>query len=130
MIHREPPLKILLIFVSEYYVDVDDTGRLHVAAGILDHVKGRRIFAYAGRFNGDEILEILRKNEPGKTFPDNFSGGRDANEYEDRAMAEKLLRDLGRPGWTTLEETILATVEGLREVRDNVKLRKYEELGQ
>ncbi|RSL95812.1 hypothetical protein CEP52_011853 [Fusarium oligoseptatum] len=114
--------------VPQYYVDVDDTGRLHVAAGILDDVKGRRIFAYGGRFNWDQVLEILRKSEPGKKFPDNFSGGRDANEYEGRATAEQLLRDLGRPGWTSLEESILAIVEGLREAGDKAKLRNYEEL--
>ncbi|EEU37671.1 uncharacterized protein NECHADRAFT_53386 [Fusarium vanettenii 77-13-4] len=117
------------LVVPQYFVDVDDTGRLHVAAGILDHVKGQRIFAYGGRFNWDEVLEVLRKTEPSKTFPENFSGGRDANEYEGRAKAEQLLRDLGRPGWTTLEETIVATVEGLREAGDKLKVRDYEELG-
>ncbi|KAJ4328690.1 hypothetical protein N0V84_000881 [Fusarium piperis] len=117
------------LIIPQYYVDVDDTGRLHVAAGILDNVKGQRIFAYAGRFNWDEVLKILRKSEPNKAFPDNFSGGRDANEYEARPKAEQLLRDLGRPGWATLEETILATVEGLRQAGDKVKLRKFEGLG-
>lgn len=74
-------------------------------------------------------MEVLRKAEPSKTFPENFAGGRDANEYEGRAKAEQLLKDLGRPGWTTLEETIVATVEGLREAGDKLKVRDYEELG-
>ena len=65
-------------------------------------------------FSWDSILEILRKIEPEKIFPENFSGGEDPNEIEPRDKAEQLLRELGRPGWTTLEESIQGTLEGLQ----------------
>ncbi|EXL68140.1 hypothetical protein FOPG_15792 [Fusarium oxysporum f. sp. conglutinans race 2 54008] len=97
----------------QYFIDTQDTGRLHVAAGIFEHVQGQRIFGMACRFSWDSILEILRKIEPEKTFPDNFSGGEDPNEIEPRDKAEQLLRELGRPGWTTLEESIRGTLESL-----------------
>lgn len=111
----------------EYYVDVDDTGRLHVAAAVLDHVKDQRVFAFAGRFNWDQILDILRKHYPEKTFPENFSDGEDANEIEPRDKAEQLLKDLGRPGWNSLEDSVIATVEGVSSAGENVYVKDYHE---
>jgi hypothetical protein len=99
----------------EYYINVQDTGRLHVAAAVFDHIKDRRIFGFAGRFNWDEILDILRKAAPNKEFPANFSSGSDANEIKPRAEAEQLLRDLGRPVWVSLEETVLDNVSDVRD---------------
>lgn len=98
---------------QEYFIDTQDTGRLHVAAGIFEHVQGQRIFGMAYPFSWNSILEILRKIEPDKTFPEDFSGGEDPNEIEPRDKAEQLLRELGRPGWTTLEESIRGTLKGL-----------------
>ncbi|OBT41210.1 hypothetical protein VE00_08096 [Pseudogymnoascus sp. WSF 3629] len=97
----------------QYFIDVDDAGRLHVAAAVLPNLEDQRIFGFAGRFNWDTVLDIFRKHVPGRKFPDNFSGGEDGNEIIPRGKAEQLLRDLGRPGWTSLEESILANIEGL-----------------
>ncbi|KAF9776780.1 hypothetical protein IL306_004976 [Fusarium sp. DS 682] len=108
--------------VPQYYIDVDDTGRLHVAAAIFDHVKEQRIFGFAGRFNWDAMLDIFRKHFPNKSFPENFSGGEDPNEIEPRDKAEQLLKDLGRPGWTSLEDSILANLEGVDESGLDTKL--------
>lgn len=99
----------------EYYIDVQDTGRLHVAAAVFDNVKDRRIFAFAGRFNWDQVLDILRKAAPNKELPDNFSAGSDPNEIKPRDAAEQLLRDLGRPGWVSLEESVLANISDLKD---------------
>ncbi|KAM0244213.1 hypothetical protein ACHAP5_006425 [Fusarium lateritium] len=99
------------VIVPQYYIDVDDTGRLHVATALFDHLKDQRIFGFAGRFNWDEILGIMRKHYPDREFPDNFSGGRDANEIKPAEKAEQLLKDMGRPGWTSLEDSIVANVD-------------------
>ncbi|KAG8158145.1 hypothetical protein KVR01_011906 [Diaporthe batatas] len=106
--HQVPP---------QYFIDVGDTGRLHVAAGILAHVKDERIFGFAGRFSMDDVLGILRRAAaPGGTrkIPDNFSAGSDPSEIAPRGRAEQLLRDLGRPGWVGLEESVLANIEDVR----------------
>ncbi|KAI6758306.1 hypothetical protein HG530_010546 [Fusarium avenaceum] len=100
------------VIAPQYYIDVDDTGRLHVATALFGHLEDQRIFGFAGHFNWDSILDIFRKNYPDRKFPDNFSGGRDANEIKPVDKAEQLLKDMGRPGWTSLEDSILATVEG------------------
>ncbi|KAH6897449.1 hypothetical protein B0T10DRAFT_186503 [Thelonectria olida] len=101
------------MLAPQYYVNASDTGRLHLAAAIHPGVKDERIFAFAGRFNWDAMLAIFRKHFPNKTFLDDFSGGEDANEIVERARAEQLLRDLGQPGWVSLEETVLQNVEDL-----------------
>ncbi|KAK7931191.1 hypothetical protein PG985_001903 [Apiospora marii] len=99
----------------QYFVDVQDVGRLHVAAAVLEKVRHRRLFAFAERYSWDSVLGVLRQLEPAHAFPDNFSGGEDPHEIEPRHYAEQLLRDLGRSGWTSLEESLRGMVEGLRE---------------
>ncbi|WAO95668.1 Epimerase domain-containing protein [Fusarium falciforme] len=100
-------------FPRQYYVHVQDTARLHVAAAILSTVKDERIFAFAGRFSWDRVLSLLREAQPTKTFPDDFSGGDDPHEVQDRDKAEDLLRVLGRPGWTSLEESVTDNIRHL-----------------
>ncbi|KAI1338536.1 hypothetical protein F5Y15DRAFT_424757 [Xylariaceae sp. FL0016] len=101
-VHRAMP--------AQYYVNAQDVGYLHVAAAILPEVKDERIFGFAGRFNWDMILEIMRKHAPDRNLPGNFDGGEDPNEIAGRPRAEELLRQLGRPGWISLEDTILMNV--------------------
>lgn len=60
-------------------------------------------------------MNILRKAAPDRKLPDNFSGGSDPNEIKPRDEAEQLLRDLGRAGWVSLEETILASILDLKD---------------
>ncbi|KAL2673956.1 hypothetical protein Neosp_012402 [[Neocosmospora] mangrovei] len=102
-----------LVVNTKYYVNVQDTGRLHVAAAILQSVKDERIFAFAGRFSWDKVLSILREAQPTKTFPDDFSGGDDPHVIQGRDKAENLLRVLGRPGWTSLEESVTDNIRDL-----------------
>ncbi|KAM5347337.1 hypothetical protein ACJ41O_010342 [Fusarium nematophilum] len=100
-------------FGPQYFIDVQDVGRLHVASAILPDVKEERIFASAERFSMDKILGIFRKNFPGRKFLDDFNGGDDPNEIKLQARAEAILRNLGRQGWVPLEDSMLATVADL-----------------
>lgn len=63
---------------------------------------------------------MFRKNFPDKTFPENFQGGTDLNEIEERPRAEKLLQDLGRAGWTPYEESVLMNVEDIKDASPEV----------
>ncbi|KAH6866194.1 hypothetical protein B0T10DRAFT_611953 [Thelonectria olida] len=98
----------------QYFVDSSDVGRLHVAGAIHPGVSEERIFGVAGQFSWDSILAVFRKFEPEKTFPDDFNGGEDLNEFQSRDRAEQILRDLGQPGWTSLEAVVLRNIEGVR----------------
>ncbi|KAF4964778.1 hypothetical protein FSARC_7377 [Fusarium sarcochroum] len=100
-------------FPRQYYVHVQDSARLHVAAAILEDVKDQRIFAYSERLSWNNILAILRKARPDSTLPADFSNGHDPHKIVPRDKAEALLRILGRPGWIGLEECVKETIEGL-----------------
>ncbi|KAI8712546.1 Epimerase domain-containing protein [Fusarium sp. LHS14.1] len=100
-------------FPRQYFIHVQDTGRLHVAAAILSTVKDERIFAFAGRFSWDRVLSILREARSTRSFLNDFSGGDDPHEIQGREKAENLLRVLGRPGWTSLEESVADNIRDL-----------------
>ncbi|OAA56271.1 NAD dependent epimerase/dehydratase [Niveomyces insectorum RCEF 264] len=103
-----------LFQIPQYFVDVQDTALLHVAALIFPDVKSERIFAFTEPFTWDQVLEILRKQNPGRKFPDNFANTPCRIVVKPRARAEELLRTLGRPGWTSLEDSLLLNSDDLR----------------
>ena len=100
----------------EYFVDVRDNARLHVAALLDPAVESERIFALAAPFNWTDIIDILRKLRPeNKQIPDPPDNeGRDLSEIVPRKRAEQLLQtNFGRPGWTSLQESIATGIEDL-----------------
>ncbi|KAF6823073.1 aldehyde reductase protein [Colletotrichum plurivorum] len=97
----------------EYFVDVQDDALLHVAAMIHPDVQSERVFAFAEPVNGDRVLAVLRKLYPGRSFPANFQSEEDLNEIVPRARAERLLRDMGKDGWTSLEESVKRNTEDI-----------------
>ncbi|KAF4455211.1 Aldehyde reductase [Fusarium albosuccineum] len=102
------------MIVRDYYVNAQDTGKLHFAAAISPNVKDMRIFAFAGGFSWNSILDILHAHEPDREFPANFSGGTDPNEIRPSVKAERLLQDMGFLGWISLEKSIVDNVEQLK----------------
>lgn len=91
-------------------MDVRDTASLHVQALISPSLgaPGVRIWAVAAPFNNNDILAILRKLYPGKTFPDDAPGlGRDLSKIDNKRGGELL------GGWIGLEESIKANTEGV-----------------
>ncbi|KAI1145431.1 aldehyde reductase [Nemania diffusa] len=90
----------------QYYVDVQDTALLHVAAAIHPDVRSERIFAFSEPVNGRRILAVLRKLYPERSFPGDPNDGDDLSNIVPRKRAENLLRELGKDGWTSLEDSI------------------------
>jgi hypothetical protein len=90
----------------EYFVDVQDTALLHVAAAIHPSVLHERVFAFAEPINGDTLLAALRRLYPEKKLPENFQSAVDRSVIKPRERAEALLRDMGKNEWTSLEESI------------------------
>lgn len=92
---------------AEHYVDVRDTGRLHVAALTNPSVKSERIFAAAAPFTWAAIFAVLRKTYPDAKVPDDIP-----NEVEDTARFKtwgrsvELLKALGQDGYVSLEESV------------------------
>lgn len=86
---------------------------MHVVAVIHPEVKSERIFGTAEPYQFNDILAWLRKWYPERQFPDDFQKGRDLTEWKPRARAEALLKEIGRPGFTTLEQSIKNNLGGL-----------------
>ncbi|KAI1200476.1 aldehyde reductase [Nemania serpens] len=97
----------------QYFVDVEDDALLHLAATIHPGVESERIFAFAEPENGNILLAIFRKLYPDRTFPADFQSDQDLSDIVPRKRAEELLRDMGKDGWTSLEESVKRTVEDL-----------------
>ncbi|KIW16465.1 hypothetical protein PV08_06519 [Exophiala spinifera] len=99
----------------QWFIDVVDDARLHVAALLDPKVQSQRIFAFAEPYNYTDVLTILRKLRPNNTKlpspPENE--GRDLTIIKPRAKAEQLLKDFFNvPGWTKLEDSLAAGIEG------------------
>ncbi|KAL4875387.1 NAD(P)-binding protein [Aspergillus karnatakaensis] len=105
--------KFLGGITPQYFVDVQDTALLHVAAAIHPGVTSERIFAFAEPVNADRVLAILRSLYPGRTFPADFDANEDVSEIVPRQRAEALLRSMGQDGWTSLEESVRRNTEDL-----------------
>lgn len=92
---------------------MQDDALLHVAAVIHPGVQSERIFAFAEPVNGDGVLAILGKLYPRRSFPANFEADEDLSDIVPRKRAEALLREMGRDGWTSLEQSIKRNTEDL-----------------
>ncbi|KAH8799742.1 hypothetical protein F5884DRAFT_847965 [Xylogone sp. PMI_703] len=107
---------VMKILPPKWCVNVEDTARLHVIGLLSPDVKSERIFAFAKPHNWTDIINILRKLRPeNKLIPDPPPNeGRDLTEVLPSQRAEQLLRDFfQRPGWTSLEDSLAAGIEGV-----------------
>ncbi|KAK2021105.1 NAD dependent epimerase/dehydratase [Colletotrichum zoysiae] len=104
------------VSLPQYFVDSQDTGVLHVAAAVMPDVQDERIFAFAEPYNWNKVLAILRQQNPDHSFSDDFEGTEYPHTIEPRGRAEELLKKMGRPGWTSLEDSLLKATESLRQV--------------
>jgi len=104
----------------QWFIDVQDTARLHVAALIDPSCKGERLFAFAEPFNLNDILAILRRQNPGIKFMDDREDlGRDLSDIPHH-RAERLLRKYYGKGFTKLRDSVKATVAGFSKPADPV----------
>lgn len=103
----------ILTGCSEWFVDVNDCARLHVAALLDKSIDNQRIFAFAESVNWTDIVTILREIRPqNEKIPDPpVHEGRDLSQADVRHKAENILQSYwGIEGWTGLRESITAGV--------------------
>jgi nucleoside-diphosphate-sugar epimerase len=89
----------------QWFVDVTDNAKLHVAALIDPACDGQRIFAFAQPYNWNDILAIFRMLKPNGSFLEDRAQGRNLSEVPN-SDAEKLLEKHYSHGWTSLEDSI------------------------
>jgi nucleoside-diphosphate-sugar epimerase len=95
----------------QYYINVQDNARVHVAALIYHDVKSERLFTFAHPYTWNAILQVFRKLYPNKTFREDFDDTRRDLSKVANERAEELLKRFGLPGWTSLEESVKDVTE-------------------
>lgn len=93
---------------------MEDTALIHVAALTRPDLDRQRIFAFAGEFNWNTLLQALRKLYPERTFYEDREGlGHDLSTIVEAPKAEQILRDISGRGWKSLEESLKENLEDL-----------------
>ncbi|RDH36034.1 aldehyde reductase II [Aspergillus welwitschiae] len=99
-------------FPPFFFVDVEDVARLHVAGLIHPEVMNERLFAFAGPFNRNDILAILRQLFPKRELAPEAPGlVTNESEIKPAERSEKLLQGMWGTGFRSLEITVKANVE-------------------
>jgi nucleoside-diphosphate-sugar epimerase len=89
----------------QYFINVSDDAKLHVAALIDPACNGERIFGFTAPQSYNHLLAVFRKLEPGRDFGQDDDGGEDVTEVPNKE-AEELLRKHYGHGFVGLEETV------------------------
>ena len=100
-------------FPPQWFVNVRDNARIHVAAAIDPSVENERIWPFTAPYNWNDVLAIIRRLRPseGKVPKDIDGLGRDVSTV-DNGMARELLRKWwGQDGYTGLERTVEENLE-------------------
>jgi nucleoside-diphosphate-sugar epimerase len=87
----------------EWYVDVRDTGQLHILALSDPAASGKRFWAAAAPFGWNQILAILRKHFPKHSIAKDLEAPRGQPDRQriDNKPAEQLLGT-----WMSLEQAV------------------------
>ncbi|KAH0596527.1 hypothetical protein MHUMG1_05645 [Metarhizium humberi] len=97
-----------------FYVDVQDTARLRAAALLHPRMENEWIFAYAAPYTWRDIQTTLAKPYPDRIFaPQMEAPSLDRSDIELPVKAEYWLKEMGRMGWTSLEDSVLANTRDL-----------------
>lgn len=97
----------------EWFIDVEDTGKLHAIALLDPEVKSERIFGFASVYTWTEIIGMIQKLRPNAQLPSPPENeARDISTIIPAKRAEELLQKFYGKGWTSLEDSIAAGFEG------------------
>lgn len=94
------------IVPSQYFIDIEDTALLHLAALTQPDVQNERILGFVEPYSYNKILDIFRKIAPERKFAENVDEILDQGTVDDARALELLKRVKNGEGWTPLEESI------------------------
>lgn len=98
----------------DFYIDVEDTARIHVAGLLHPDVASERLFAYAWPYTWKSMQAVMKSVYPDKTFgPDFEEHEMDRSVIVGKERAAGLLKEMGREGWTAVEEVVRLNTEDL-----------------
>jgi nucleoside-diphosphate-sugar epimerase len=96
----------------QYYINVQDNARVHVAALVYKDVESERLFTFAHPYNWNDILAVFRKLYPDRSFIDDIPDlGHDLSTVANK-RAEELLKRFNLTAWTSLETSVQEAADG------------------
>jgi len=95
---------------SSWFVNVDDTAKLHIAALLDESVNGQRLWAATGPFSAIDIQEALKEVKPDYTEKDISSFPPRADVTIDNSKSIKLLEKHYGHGFTDFKTTVEANL--------------------
>ncbi|KAE9568109.1 Aldehyde reductase 2 [Colletotrichum fructicola] len=99
--------EFVAMFPAQWFCDVVDIARIHIAALLFLDVQSERLIAYAGRFNINDILAVFRETQPSRNFPADLPDlGVDVGKIANERATELMKKLGGGKGWTSLEDCI------------------------
>ncbi|KAI4723289.1 aldehyde reductase II [Aureobasidium sp. EXF-10727] len=91
----------------QYYIAVQDTALLHIAALLHPSVQSQRVFGFAEPKTANAILKGFKELYPDREFADEDpEEGEDLAVIEEKDAAEELLRWVAGKGWTRMRESL------------------------
>jgi nucleoside-diphosphate-sugar epimerase len=93
----------------QWFVDVRDAARLHVAGAVLQRVEGERLFGFAEHYTWVGVKEVLEKEMAGKVPIQLKDRGEDMTSAPTERSVE-VLGWLGVSGWVPFEESVRKTI--------------------
>jgi len=90
----------------QWYSDVRDAARLHVAGAVLEGVESERIFGYAEPYTWTGVAEVLEREMGSKVPIEVKDRGRDLTTTAMRDVSVGYLKRLGLEGWVKFEESV------------------------
>ncbi|QKX61985.1 uncharacterized protein TRUGW13939_09141 [Talaromyces rugulosus] len=98
----------------QYYIDVRDCARLHVAALLDTSIKDERIFGFVHEFNWTDVITLLRALRPdNKLIPDPPTNERrDRSLVKSKVRAEQILHFFSGRAWTGFNASVEAGIAG------------------
>jgi len=97
---------------SQWYVDVRDCALVHLRVLSSPEVANKRIWTVAGPWGWNTILDILRKNFPGKSFPPDVEAPDKGPTSQLRIEHDLATKLVGK--WIGLEKSVMDTVKGVK----------------
>lgn len=99
---------------AQHFVNVQDTGRLHVIALASPNVKSERIFGLTGPFNWNDVVAVLRKLYPQRKWDDVPDQRQDLTEVEPTKRTQALLKEAYGLSLADLEESVKQNTKDLQ----------------
>lgn len=94
----------------QWFVDLRDSARLHVAAAVLKGIEGERVFAWAETYTWPRVAKILEETMGTKVPIELKDKGVDLSKPP-LERSEAYLKRMGLEGWESFEEAVKLNIK-------------------